>query len=391
MSAMSLHPFPARMAPDIAMDWLTGNSADELTILDPMCGSGTVLAAARASGFDAIGVDMDPLAVLMSRVAVTPLNAERLLATGKIVVERANSCDAAPDPWVDPETRRFAEYWFGKPQRQALARLTSAIAAEPAESTRQALLLALSRIIVTKVPRASLAADTSHSRPHRVTTESDYNVIKGYELSIRQLARVISRCPPEPPSARVHLGDARILAPIRDASIDAVITSPPYLNAIDYMRGHKMALIWMGYSIPDLRRIRSESIGAERAPDGDLPEDVQKMITEVRRSVQQPEALPTRILSRYALDLHSFARALHRVVKSNGTVVIVVGNSTVRGNYIRNDRLVETALKTKGFRLERRAERQIPANKRYLPLTGDTASSLDRRMRTEVVLSLRRE
>src|SRR4051812_2263905 len=62
-----IHPFPARMAPGIALEAL-GKSKAPLRVLDPMAGSGTVLAVARANGHYAIGVDLDPLAVLLAGV-----------------------------------------------------------------------------------------------------------------------------------------------------------------------------------------------------------------------------------------------------------------------------------------------------------------------------------
>ena len=62
----SVHPFPARMAPEVALNAVTG-SGETLRVLDPMVGSGTVLAVAQASGHHSIGIDIDPLAVLISR------------------------------------------------------------------------------------------------------------------------------------------------------------------------------------------------------------------------------------------------------------------------------------------------------------------------------------
>src|SRR6266446_1624637 len=64
------------------------------------------------------------------------------------------------------------------------------------------------------------------------------------------------------PSARIERADARYL-PVRTASTDYVITSPPYLNAIDYLRGHRLSLVWMGHSVDTIREIRSESVGSE--------------------------------------------------------------------------------------------------------------------------------
>ena len=63
----SIHPFPARMAPDAIADVLDTLPANA-TVLDPMCGSGVVVRLALLSGRRALGFDIDPLAVLMSRV-----------------------------------------------------------------------------------------------------------------------------------------------------------------------------------------------------------------------------------------------------------------------------------------------------------------------------------
>src|ERR1700722_18679253 len=68
-----IHPFPARMAPGIALAALR-DSRKSLTVLDPMSGSGTVLAVAQAHGHRALGVDVDPLAVLLAGVWTRPLD-----------------------------------------------------------------------------------------------------------------------------------------------------------------------------------------------------------------------------------------------------------------------------------------------------------------------------
>ena len=65
------------MAPDIALDHIAeAESGSIKKVLDPMCGSGTVLVAAVERGHDAIGFDMDPLAVLMAGVATSEIDLE---------------------------------------------------------------------------------------------------------------------------------------------------------------------------------------------------------------------------------------------------------------------------------------------------------------------------
>lgn len=375
------------MAPEIALNLVPEvSSGPRLKILDPMCGSGTVLSVAAARGHDATGVDLDPLAVLMSKVATSTLDTNACDLTRERVITAAESDRKRRMPWSDSETTEFAEYWFGKPQRLQLARLSRAIEGLPSGPLRELAQVSLSRTIITKTPRASLAADTSHSRPHRVTEASDYEVITGFAQSFSSLTRILAKRPPAR-QVEVILDDCRRLQTIGTASIDLAITSPPYLNAIDYMRGHKLALIWLGYTISELRRIRSVSIGSERALDGAAAATAVELVANMVREAVNPDLLPHATLTRYAHDLTLFSRQMRRVLKPNGSLVVVIGNSALRGNFIRNETLVEGALRHYGFNLKNRFERELPSNKRYLPISGQANTSpLARRMRTESVL-----
>src|SRR3546814_5491388 len=102
--------------------------------------------------------------------------------------------------WHDEETRAFVKLWFDGPQRRALTRLAYVIdrrrRRRPSEQRRVALdaiAIALSRLIVTKEQGASLARDTSHSRPHRVAETSDYDVDANLVRSVQQLKRRLDR------------------------------------------------------------------------------------------------------------------------------------------------------------------------------------------------------
>src|SRR6266481_2938720 len=83
-----IHPFPARMAPGIALEAL-GDNKVPLRVLDPMAGSGTVLAVARAKGHWAFGFDVDPLAVLLAGVWTRTVDAERVKDKAAEVLDRA--------------------------------------------------------------------------------------------------------------------------------------------------------------------------------------------------------------------------------------------------------------------------------------------------------------
>lgn len=367
------------MAPELARTALDELSRGSL-VLDPMCGSGTVLREAVERGFDCVGYDIDPLAVLMSQAWTSQVDAYRLLHDAHLIAERATDLrsDEVETPWKTDETQAFADYWFAPQQMEDLARLAQCLKTTRLRS-RPLLRICFSRLIITKDRGASLARDVSHSRPHRVATTSDFDVFKGF---LRAARHVASRLEPDLISgkATVHLGDVRQM---RDRRLyDLILTSPPYLNAIDYLRGHRMSLIWMGHEIGDLRKVRSTSIGAERGVPGE-PLDVEEFIRRSPSCTITSRQLGW--IQRFSGDMESLFSRLTLAVRPGGKIVLVVGNSFVRGATVDNVGIVVKKAEDSGLRLVGRSERQIPARRRYLP-TPASGSPLALRMRSEAIV-----
>ncbi len=387
MNLLPIHPFPARMAPEIIFRQLAGLNPRQ-TILDPMSGSGTVLRASAELGHIAIGFDADPLAVLMARVWTRPLNASSLQVAAEKVVKEAKNSSTPSLPWIDgcEETKRYIEFWYCPKQIRTLRRLSYVLASRSGPIP-DALRIALSRILITKERGASRARDTSHSRPHRVFFENDYDVYEGFVSSTKRLA---ARLHPEAlhGSVAVRRGDARDLRLIRNSAVDIVITSPPYLNAIDYLRGHRLSLVWLGYSVQEIKAIRSKSIGNE---SGITPRINQAILDDLLRHAGAIDELNTResgMVKRYAQDVYAFMLELSRVVKKGGRLLLVVGNSCLNGTQISNEGINVAAAKLAGFELTGKTQRNLPASNRYLPLPAiRTSLSLSLRMRTETLLN----
>lgn len=388
-----IHPFPARMAPELAIRALEAISRKSV-VLDLMSGSGTVLRQATQLGHTAIGIDMDPLAVLMAKVWTSPIDPDALEALAQETIQVAkklNMCDIVL-PWIDDDTEsaEFIQYWFGPKQIIELRRLAFALHLLKPKRKRKAeadvLKIALSRIIITKDQGASLARDTSHSRPHKISEDSEYEVAAAFERSYKYVRKVLSAAPPAG-NATVMRGDARSLLHIDNASVDMVLTSPPYLNAIDYMRGHRMALVWLGHKLSELRDIRSASIGAERGPDNkhaaSLFLDIQKEMGDTAALLPRHNAM----IARYSEDLYRMMSEIARVLKADGKAVLVVGNSCLKGSFISNSKGVAHAGAMVGLRLDDEIVRDLPDRHRYLPMPSGTEDPLGKRMRTESILT----
>ncbi|MEV5907393.1 hypothetical protein AB0M00_00600 [Streptomyces chartreusis] len=380
------HPFPARMAPELALNALQTECGEQL-VLDPMCGSGTVLRTAVEAGHNARGFDMDPLAVLMSTVWTSSGSLVGLAQSAETLVADARQLrdSVVSLPWMDddPETAKFVEFWFAETQRVDLRRLAYLLVTRT-DAYADGLRLALSRIIVTKKRGASLAWDVSHSRPHRVGSENDYDVMSGFVKAAAEIEKRTSNA--FVGSASVNRGDARRLIDVQDSSVDLVVTSPPYLNAIDYLRGHRMALVWLGHKLGELREIRGSSVGAERMSKIDDGDRLRGLASD--SDVSALSARMAGIFWRYVEDMSNVMAEVARVLKPEARAVLVVGNSTIKGTFVDNAGVARRAGVLHGLEVEDVQERELPAGRRYLPPPSTKGASMDRRMRTEVVLQL---
>lgn len=219
------------MAPDVIVEYIASLPTGS-KVLDPMMGSGTVLRYALEHSIAGVGVDSDPLAVLISRVWNTAIDVGELRAKADHLIQKAmsitgNDSDLSWDDH-DMETKNFIDFWFGKPQSDQLKILSSLVSDVEGE-IGDALRVALSRLIITKDNGASLARDVSHSRPHRVVDTRDFDVYSRFQVSVARLASRLSDVPPSGASMDIRIGDARNLGFLATGSIDSCITSPPYL------------------------------------------------------------------------------------------------------------------------------------------------------------------
>lgn len=391
-----VHPFPARMAPSIVWDALP-KIGNPLSILDPMSGSGTTLVCARSRGHHAIGCDTDPLALLIARAwcaDAEPENVKRraglVLERARIFHERLTYKESYPKS-ADGETRQFIDFWFDPENRRQLSALSTCISKVRSQEERTLLWCAFSRMIITKTTGASLAMDVSHSRPHRVY---DVAPVKPFEIFLKAVSKVACNCPftgnaNDAPPADIRHGDARAL-PVESASVDMVITSPPYLNAIDYLRGHKLSLVWMGHGISEIRALRSGNIGTEVSKKSTSNE----AIHEAMKAMADLETLEKRRLDmvrRYVCDMDKVMEECARVLKRKGRAFFVIGDSSIGNVFIKNSEALIRLADSNGLSLVSHNTRPIEAKRRYLPPpeSESAGGKMQGRMREEVILEFR--
>lgn len=388
-SAISVHPFPARMAPELALKRLPLLvPGDRSVVLDPMMGSGTIPVLAAMQGYSAIGVDSDPLAVVIARTNGRMLDGDRYLAAAERITADSSTRSMLAFSHSDRETQDFIDYWFDRDTQARLGALATGIQ-EESEDLQDPLWCAFSRLIITKDAGASRARDVSHSRPHRVREMASFDPVGRYLVSARAVLerhRKLARRRPPGQRLRLFRGDARNLG-MASESVDIVMTSPPYLQAIDYLRGHRMSLVWMGHTIRELRELRSASIGSERM--GELADAFQGVVP--KRTAGRFGRRGKGILERYASDLGAVMLEIARVLKPEGEATLIVADATLEGEKVPIAGLVARVAKRSGLEPIDKSRRSLPRGSRYLPPPSVGGSnSLDRRMKIEHRLTFRK-
>lgn len=387
------HPFPARMPISIAEHLIENLTTSEAVVLDPMAGCGTTLVAAGHKGRSAKGLERDPLALLISRCSIRGFNpgaandlrkrvrrrAERLIRSKEI--STSSSLEELSD-----EERQFIKYWFPTKSQRDLFALAASIKRERKLADRDLAWVVFSGLIISKSNSASFAIDISRSRPRRRMDRSVMSPVASWDAKFRQMIRRLPFLDTRSTGdLLVEPGDARATK-LPNNSVDFVLTSPPYCNAIDYLRSHKFSLVWMGYSLAALREMRRFIIGTERGlwtSDG-LPSVLEKQLGETIEENRRRA-----ILRRYLSDLRQVLEEIHRVVKPGGLAILFLGPRLISKS--RNDtvEVISRLADPIGLRVVEGAFRQLNPQRRSLPLPPGK-SPLSKRIRREAIVALRK-
>ncbi len=401
----ALHPFAARFPYGLPGYFIDALTKPGDTVLDPMCGSGITLLEGWSSGRSVIGVDLDPLARRQARARTTALSGEAVREAGEAAQRQAADLiaglGAQQDPLeavkseMDPATREFLDYWFFPETQRELACLILAIREESDEDLRNLLEVIFSSTIVTKSGGVSRAKDLAHTRPHRVSDKVPRRPIPLFASLVERAAAAYAAVGRDTVGdCRIVAGDARSL-PLPDCSVDLIVTSPPYANALDYMRAHKFSLAWLGDPIPSLTKLRREYIGSESAGSQEtssvnpLPAKVEAVVD----SVAEADAAKSRVLRRYFGDMSAAISEMQRVLRPGSATIIVVGASTMRGKLVPTHECLADLATQAGLDVVRVSPRNLDRDRRMMParnagssIANADATGIERRMHTEYVI-----
>ena len=364
-----LHPYPAKFIPQIPNALIQELSSVGETIADIFCGSGTTLLEALQLKRNAIGVDANPLAALISRAKTTPLTDRELeeVCAHRVACDRAleqaesqnislfgdgrpfSSAAWRPDPQV-------CEFWFAPHVVEELAELRDLVHHIPSRAARTLCEVVLSAIVVAVSKQDS---DTRYVRREKAlrpgATVRRY--LRQLDTGLRAV-REMSDLLEERFSCQVV--EANVLDGPETEPFDLVVTSPPYPNAYSYHLYHRTRLLWLGR---DPERLKDVEIGSHR-----------------KYSAKGPRAATPET---FRAEFERILLWLRGRLRDGRYACFVVGNSTIRGESVNNVDLVSSAGTTAGFLEVARMERRIRSSRKsFNPRIG--------RIKTEHILVLRK-
>jgi DNA modification methylase len=391
----AVHPFAAKFPPQIPRLFIEELTESGDSVLDPMAGSGTTVVEALLLRREAFGFDIDPLAIRLCTVKTTWLDPLELQRQGLDIIQGAlairgseRSLQRELGVRFDNETREFLDYWFLPTTQLELLSLILTIERTTETPVRDFFELVLSSAIIAKTGGVSLARDLAHSRPHRDLEKKPRNAITEFQIRLAKVLKKFQSLPQRTKRVFVTERSAKDL-PLPTDSIDLIVTSPPYANAIDYMRAHKFSLVWFGHPTRALSALRARYIGSERTDphcNGDLP---RKSHSAIRR-LERVDAAKAGVLRRYLLEMKEVISEMNRVLKPGKAAVVVVGPSLMRGLEILTHEYLAEIGETLGFRVAGIQKRNIDRDRRMLPVSfgrnGD--SMIEQRMHQEFVIGL---
>lgn len=352
------HKYPAKFFPELPRWLIKRYSRENDLILDPFSGSGTVNVEALLIRRHSVGVDVDPFSRFISKVKTTPLSIGELEHGQKRLLDLVLKFDFSKVKERDIPVFPYRDNWFNQEIIFELAYINKIIRSlEISEKTKNYFLVNMSSII-----RAVSNADDNCTRT--VIRKKLNKQIFPSDALTKFVKRILINTPKMMQfSELAHRGirtkfpetsDARNIR-FPDQTFDFAVTSPPYVNAVDYPRTHQLESYWLGLASGSLTPLKKKHVGTESVLSRDyqrLYRIGEKQADRVIGKIYSVDIRRAYIAYKYLLDMKKNFEETFRVLKKGGRYAVVVGNNRIRENLFESWKYLMKIAEQVGFTVE---------------------------------------
>ena len=363
-----IHSYPAKLLVNIPYYFLASDALCPKNgiVLDPFCGTGTVLLEAVLSGRNALGADANPLAKLITTVKTIHIPRETLSNTLVTTLIRAKKYRRVVN---HPEA---VVVWYSNKSLRQLTNVQRSIAEIEDEQQRAFFELCFSNV-VRKVSYADPSISVPvHWNPERFNSHPErmneirkrlqqletVDVYDKFEIVCKSNIDRINTlknhiC--DGITAKIISDDARKLG-LESNSVDLILTSPPYAGAQKYIRASWLNLYWLNLvKIEDIRELKTHNIGREDYRKEEIYESytgIEAADIVLKELYKMGNAKRAFLAANYLNEMKVALDESCRVLKKGGYMVIVIGNNTVCQRPFSTQDYLTTYLQSKGMHLE---------------------------------------
>lgn len=379
------HSYPAKMVPDMQAELINivlQNDPTIKNIFDPYMGSGTILIEGLCRNLNTIGIDINPLAYLMTLVRTTKISTSLLRLKSEELLDLINNTENVEDFSFDGINK-----WFNEDIIHQLSKIRYCIMQETDILYRRVFWLAFAEIV-----RLSNNSQKStfklHIKKQDIIENFEYDCIRNFskqlEKDINSFENLYKTFNIKN-KTRVYLGDTiNVMSDkrkFRDCSIDLIVTSPPYGDnhtTVTYGQFSILPLRWMDINdiknnmdntiLRTLSEIDKESLGGinyslDKINESNILEKSKTLLSTFDALVSKGEGDKARKVASFYMDFYSCCIELSRVLKKDKYAIFTIGNRRVNGEVVRFDLILSELLSTLGLERIYDFDRNIPSKR----------------------------
>ncbi|MGE4419580.1 MAG: DNA methyltransferase [Sulfurimonas sp.] len=371
-----IHSYPAKLLQQIPYFFLNNTifSKENDIVLDPFCGTGTVLLEASVANRNAIGIDINPIAALIAKTKTSKENILKLKKELENIQALFKIYSSSKKQYRIPKISNI-DHWYSKNNIRKLSKIKDVISQIDDTNIKEFYLVVFS-ICCKKFsycdPRISVPVKINKDKfPEGHALREDaiknlefINKSEVFEYFIEQAKKNITRLTEYQNSSMmnsneviVYNSDIKHLAKkqIKKKLVQLILTSPPYVSAQKYIRASSLSLQWLELNNATISELDKQSIGREHFPKSEydyLHTLGMNKIDKILSKIYERNKLRAYITYRYLFEMQESFSHYYQVLKSNGYFVMVIGNNTIAGyEFMTHKYLIEIAERV-GFSTE---------------------------------------